>query len=279
MPQSKLDEIKSLLDSAGDDVREAVLVELRRTIPIHLLEKEWNTTAEFVLEAISRSQDITKRGVRGIIAELAFSEYVLKPMRPIWREHKLTGDLPYDALIEDAKGKITIQTKNQRLEKGVPLRTNATMVRRYPDVVDWYVAETQKTRSGKSKKKNKSDIDDALLTVEDEQQSTRPYRFGEFDILSVCLQPSSGDWNRFMYTPARTLIASLKNAALISTFQPVPSLPRFAWTDNLITCIEWVRNPDTCPATQAYIAPPPKAAKLKKKVIKKKKKKKLIRGR
>ena len=204
MPQSKLAEIKSLLDSAGDEVREAVLVELRRTIPIHLLEKEWNTTAEFILEAISRSQDITKRGVRGIIAELAFSEYVLKPMRPIWREHKLTGDLPYDALIEDAQGKITIQTKNQRLVKGIPLHPNATMVRLYPDVEGWFVAETQKTRSGKPKQNNERDIDNALLIDEVELQSTRPYRFGEFDILSVCLQPSSGDGPN-LYTRPREL--------------------------------------------------------------------------
>lgn len=273
MPQSKLAEIKSLLASADDEVKESVLVELRRTIPIHSLEIKWSTTAEFILEAISRSQDITKRGVRGIIAELAFSEYVLKPMRSVWREHQLAGDLPYDALIEDAKGKIRIQTKNQRLVKGIPLRPNATMVRLYPDVEGWFVAETQKTRSGKPKKINASDIDSATLIDEAELQSTRPYRFGEFDILSVCLQPSSGDWTRFMYTPARTLIASTKNPTLISTFQPVPSVPSFAWTNNLVTCIEWVRNPGNCPATQAYIAPPKKAAKLKKKAIKKKKKK------
>lgn len=274
MPQSKVAEIKSLLANADDEDREAVLVELRRSIPIHSLEKEWNTTAEFILEAISRSQDITKRGVRGIIAELAFSEYVLKPMRPIWQEHKLIGDLPYDALIEDDKGKITIQTKNQRLVKGIPLQPNATMVRLYPDVKSWFVAETQKTRSGKPKKSSQSDADNALLIDEVELQSTRPYRFGEFDILSVCLQPSTGDWTQFIYTPARSLIASAKNPALISTFQPVPAIPCFAWTNSLFTCIEWVRNPENCPAIQTYDTPPKKAAKMKKKISKKKKRKK-----
>lgn len=273
MPQSKLEEIKSLLANADDKVKQAVFIELRRTVQIHSLEKEWKTTAEFILEAISRSQDITKRGVRGIIAELAFSEYVLKPMQPTWREHKLDGDLPYDALIEDSKGKITIQTKNQRLIRGTPLRTTATMVRLYPDVADWFVAETQKTRSGKPKKKSEGDIGGTPLLEEADQLSTRPYRFDEFDILSVCLQPSSGDWRRFLYTPARTLIASAKNAALISTFQPVPPTPRFAWTNDLATCIDWVRNPGSCPVTQAYVAPPSKIEEPKKKVTKNKKKK------
>lgn len=236
------------------------------------MEKEWGTTAEFILEAIARSQDITKRGVRGIIAELAFSEYVLKRMHPRWREHKLSGDLPYDSLIEDEKGKITIQTKNQRLVKGVPLCANATLVKRYPDVDGWFVAETQKTRSGKSKKKNETQADAEMLGEKEVQQSTRPYRFGEFDILSVCLHPSTGDWNRFMYAPARTLIASAKNAALISTFQPVPPTPCFAWTDDLETCIEWVRNPASCPATQPYVPLVPKLPKLKKKAAKRKNK-------
>jgi hypothetical protein len=249
MPQSKLEEIRSLLANASDEDKRAIFSDLRSAIHIHSLENDWKTTAEFILEAISRSQDITKRGVRGIIAELAFSEFVLKPMHPIWVEHRLIGDLAYDALIEDTKGKITIQTKNQRLIKGIPLRTTATMVRLYPDVADWYVAETQKTRSGTSKKKNETDNDGALLLATAEQESTRPYRFGEFDILSVCMQPSSGDWSQFLYTPARTLNASAKNPALISTFQPVPPKPCFAWTNDLSECIEWVRNPAICPAT------------------------------
>ena len=29
--------------------------------------------------------------------------------------------------------------------------------------------------------------------------ATRPYRFGEFDILAVSMHPSTNDWNRFMY--------------------------------------------------------------------------------
>lgn len=273
MPQSKLAEIRSLLANADNQIREEIFIELRRTIPIHSLEKAWNTTAEFILEAISRSQDITKRGVRGIIAELAFSEYVLKPMSPVWREHKLQGDLPYDALIEDASGKIKIQTKNQRLDKGVPLQPNATMIKLYPDVANWFLVETQKTRSGKPKKKKGSNVEDTALTDDSGQVSTRPYRFDEFDILSVCLQPSSGDWRRFMYTPARTLIASAKDATLVGTFQPVPPIPCFAWTNDLNTCIEWVRHPENCPPRQPYIAPPPKTKKLKKKSKKRSKKK------
>ena len=254
MPQTKAEEIISLLSDSTDEIRDAVFAELRRTRHVHPIEKQWGTTAEFILEAIARSQDITKRGVRGVIAELAFSEYVLKPIRPRWKEHKLSGDLPYDSLIEDENGAITIQTKNQRLVKGEPLYANANMVKRSPDVQGWFVAETQKTRSGKSKKGSNTTNDGDTIIGNGEQQSTRPYRYGEFDILSVCLHPSTGDWNRFMYTPARTLIASAKDEKLINTFQPVPANPCFAWTDELETCINWVRNPASCPARQTNLA-------------------------
>jgi hypothetical protein len=235
--------VELFLNSLNEYEQRLALDLLRQRLPLHQLEIDWNIRAEFILEAISRSQDITKRGVRGIIAELAFSTYVLNPLKPNWSEVPIIGDQPYDSLIRDQYGDIKIQTKNQRLVKGIPLHPNGACVKNFPHVQGWYVAETQKTRSGKVKP---TDLEDGT-EAEVEEASTRPYRFGEFDILSVCLHPSTGDWTRFMFTPASTLIPSAKNPALMATLQPVPPTSMYAWTDDLRQCIGWVRNPSTMP--------------------------------
>lgn len=212
--------------------------------PIHSLEEEWNIHAEFILEAINRSQDITKRGVRGIIAELAFSTYIIDPIRHIWDEEVLFGDLPYDAKLTNGKNSILIQTKNQRLVKGEPLRPTKTAIKNNPELADWYIAETQKTRSGVKRKKNNSG---ELDSAEVEEVKTRPYRFGEFDILSVCMQPSTGNWKDFMFTPSRTLLPKNDDGSIIATFQPVPAKKIYNWTHDILECIEWVLNPDSMP--------------------------------
>lgn len=237
-----IDELTRLLKQATELEQDQLFAELRKGRTLHRLEREWNTTAEFILEAISRAQDITKRGVRGIIAELAFSEFVLKELKPGFVEQEIVGDLPYDALISDRIGQIKIQTKNQRLEKGVPKRTNAALVTRFPDIDGWFIAEAQKTRSGTART-----AAEGLSAEATANTSTRPYRYGEFDILSVCLHPSTGDWKRFMHTPAKLLVPSVRDGALIATMQPVPTSRAFAWTDDLAECIKWVRHPETCP--------------------------------
>ena len=72
--------------------------------------------------------------------------------------------------------------------------------------------------------------------------ATRPYHFGDFDILAVSLQPSTGDWNRFVFTPASWLLKRKADPDLIEIFQPVSLTPDSYWTDNVNTCIEWNRK-------------------------------------
>jgi hypothetical protein len=90
-----------------------------------------------------------------------------------------------------------------------------------------YVVEVQKTRSGKKDGKN-----------------TRPYRFGDFDILAVNLHPGTGNWERFVFTVGSWLLprakrSDLEESGLIEIFQPVPITPDEYWTDDLGRCIEW----------------------------------------
>ena len=74
-----------------------------------------------------------------------------------------------------------------------------------------------------------------LLTTSD----TRPYRFGDFDVLAVCMHPSTGDWQRFSYTLASWLLPRKEDRRLIQIMQPVASEEDECWTDNLRVCLDW----------------------------------------
>ena len=88
-----------------------------------------------------------------------------------------------------------------------------------------YVVEVQRTRSGL-----------------ENGESTRPYRFGEFDILAVNMHPSTGDWKRFLYTVSSWLLPRPEHTNLIQIMQPVPSRPDEYWTDDLCLCLKWFRS-------------------------------------
>jgi hypothetical protein len=92
--------------------------------------------------------------------------------------------------------------------------------------MDMYVVETQKTRAG-------SDSEGA---------STRPYRFGEFDLLAVSMHPSTNVWDRFMYTVADRLLPNPKKKTDILKFQPVAITPNNDWTDDFHIAVTWLRS-------------------------------------
>jgi hypothetical protein len=218
------DEICQLIDRANEEERRLVLNYLRRRVPLHQLEDEWATTAEAILTAIARSSDLTLRGIRGILAEATFEGTVLPEMELAgWRPIAIVGDQAYDFVLEKAAAQIKIQVKLQRKEKGVPkeyaARSRASLNCPSGTV---YVVEVQKTRSGEKK-----------------GQKTRPYRFGDFDILAVNLHPSTGEWKRFVFTVGNWLLPRREQPELIEIFQPVPDRPDDYWTDDLNTCIGW----------------------------------------
>jgi hypothetical protein len=173
---------------------------------------------------IARSTDLTLRGIRGILAEATFAEIVLPKLKSDgWNVIEILGDQTYDFLLAKDAARVRIQVKLQRTEKGLPkeyaTRSRAAL-KSPPGTI--YVVEVQKTRSGEKK-----------------GQNTRPYRFSDFDILAVNLHPSTGDWNRFLFTVGNWLLASKKQRELIETFQPVPDRPDEYWTDDLNRCIDW----------------------------------------
>jgi hypothetical protein len=141
-----------------------------------------------------------------------------------WRDETPEGDFPYDFLLRDSIGAARTQVKMQRLKDRRPMM--ASQGYKYLPA-DMYVVETQRTRGG---------IDPQT------KRQTRPYRFGEFDILAVSMHPSTNDWSIFMYTVSDWLIPRPEEADLMLKFQPVSKIADLNWTDDFNQCVAWFRS-------------------------------------
>jgi hypothetical protein len=92
--------ISKLIDECPEEDRRALKLYLQRLLP-HPLELAWGIDADTILSAISRSSDLTKRGVRGIIAEAVFVNEIVPAIAGSgWQPVDLSGDHPYDALLK-----------------------------------------------------------------------------------------------------------------------------------------------------------------------------------
>jgi len=218
-----LDQIKELLASCSEENRRELFGLLRREFRIHAIETKLNVQAEVILEAISRASDLTLRGIRGIIAEAAFLVNVVERLNG-WKNITPPGDHPYDFLLSDGSGNMRVQVKMQRQKDQQPMMANKGYKFLPPDM---YVVETQRTRGGTDLKTG---------------ENTRPYKFGDFDILAVSLHPSTNDWSKFLYTVCSWLVPRPENEELLLKFQPVPNQSDENWTDDFLTCVSWLRS-------------------------------------
>lgn len=225
MANLEFEKINELLKQCSVEERREIYQVLRKEFPIHSLEGKLNTSAEVILEAIDRSSDLTLRGVRGVVAEAAFKEYVMTPkIKEGWQDILIVGNPSYDFIVEaPSKPKVRIQVKMQRMKDKRPMRAIEASKKLFSRSTDMWVVETQKTRGGKDGDGN----------------DTRPYRFGEFDILAVSLHPCTNDWAKFFYTVADWLIPDPRNSEMIFKYQPVAMNINEDWTDKLEVCIGW----------------------------------------
>jgi hypothetical protein len=221
---SDIEEIKRLLLLCKPAEREELFRHLRQEIAIHPLEEQLHAKAEIILEAIRRAGGLTLRMIRGVIAQAAFDVEVVERLQA-WQNLPPSGDPPYDFLLTDVTGQVRVQVKLQRSKDSIPwLACQARKsFRHLPSGM--YVVETQKTRGGKKK-----------------GADTRPYRFGEFDVLAVALYPSTQKWDRFMYTVGNWLAPDPGNKKLIFKYQPVASTPDEDWTDDFLTAVARFRS-------------------------------------
>ncbi len=216
-------ELLAIVRKAPVRIQREVLRRLRSQLAIHPLEEELGVPAEVILEAISRSSDLSKRGIRGLIAEAYFKIAVLDELKDA-SDITPSGNQPYDFLVEIDRRTVSIQVKMQRKKGGRPMKANQADRTLPPQD---YVVETQRTRGGRDPR-----------TGED----TRPYRFGEFDILAVSMEPSTGSWSEFRLTLGRWLIPKPDRPKLILKFQPVALEPDDDWTNSFKQCLDWHWN-------------------------------------
>jgi excisionase family DNA binding protein len=220
--EREFERIKRILDSYDQPLRKRVLAYLTSSRELHPIERRLGVTSDVILEALARAGELTIRMFRGVLAEAAFAASVLPELRG-WTEEPAGEGRPFDFLLKDESGLVRVQVKLQRSERGVPIRSASGHA----------IVETQKTRAGQSRKAS-PDAEGA--------GSTRPYRADEFDILAVCMQPSTGRWDDFRYTVARWLHRQKGNPNLLATYQPVSLLSDDDWTNVLKTCIERFRS-------------------------------------
>jgi hypothetical protein len=209
---SEVEEIQRLLAKCSDEQRRQVFNSLRETIPIHPFEAAVNAKAEIILEALARAPDLTIRGIRGIIGEATFAIEVVGKLKG-WRDVTPAGNHSYDTALADAAGTVRVQVKMQRRQNFKPLLKNGEGI-----------VEVQRTRGG-----NRAG------------QATRPYRFGAFDILAVCMEPSHGKWNSFLYIPEHWLLPRPEDPKLVMILQHIPLTPGAIWTDDFDEAVRRLR--------------------------------------
>ena len=110
--ERKTEIVKAMIESLSSQELRTLAVYLRSKVPKHALEHKWGITSELILDAIARAQDITQRGVRGVIAEAVFAADILPNIKH-WKEIEIKGDHPFDFKIqrEPDNREIRIQVK------------------------------------------------------------------------------------------------------------------------------------------------------------------------
>lgn len=224
MNNENLESIRALIALCSEEEQEALFRELRQRHMIHAFEQVIGAPAEMILEAVHRAPELTRRMLRGVIADAAFRTFVVPAMERFgWQDVTPEGNFAYDYMMQDVQGKVSVQVKLQRSERGSPVVKSGE---RFGFEGNVYMTETQKTRTGN-----------------DGEEKTRPYRYGEFDVLAVSMQPSTGQWNRYMYTLGRWLLPG-KGENEMATLQPVSMTPNNFWTDDFATVAAWFRAED-----------------------------------
>ncbi len=216
---NEVEQVLEILQRCSPEQRRQVFDALRKEMPIHRYEEQMNAKAEVILEALARAPELTTRGVRGIIGEATFAIEIAANLLG-WQDVTPPGNHAYDTALKDTVGVVHVQVKMQRRKKGLPWIKRGTGI-----------VEVQRTRSGLRK-----------------GEKTRPYRFGEFDILAVCMEPSHRRWTSFLYAPERWLLPRPDNPALVMIHQPVPLVPDRTWADDFEEAVSRHRSGETRPA-------------------------------
>jgi hypothetical protein len=240
--EQALASIRQLLKQCSPEEQQALFDELRQRHRIHELENVINAPAEVILDAIHRAPEITLRNLRGVIADAAFNPYAARTLSQHgWRDTTPTGNHAYDYQLSDDVSDITIQVKLQRSKAGAPLVEKGA---KYGFLGQVFIVEPQRTRTGTDNNNN----------------ATRLYRYGDFDILAVCMYPSTQEWHHFMFTLQKWLLPNRRRnnqPGEIAPLQPVSMQPDEFWTDDFTVAAQWLRTNDNGKNMSQLLQPKP----------------------
>ncbi|MFO1204367.1 MAG: hypothetical protein U1E63_01180 [Burkholderiales bacterium] len=122
MSDTNLLAMRELLAQCSPEEQEALFKELRQRHLIHEFERVIGAPAEMILEALHRAPELTRRMLRGVIADAAFRTFVVPAVEPSgWLDVTPEGNFAYDYKLDDGQGSVTVQVKLQRSKRGAPV--------------------------------------------------------------------------------------------------------------------------------------------------------------
>lgn len=226
MSEADVQAIHELLKRCTPEEEREVFLGLRKRHTIHELETLMGASAETILEALHRASELTRWMLRGVIADAAFRTNVVPRLADHgWEDDTPEGNFAFDYRLRDRLGPITVQVKLQRSNRfGVPVVASGEP---YDMGEQVHVVETQKTRTGN-----------------EGGAKTRPYKYGEFDVLAVSMQPYTKRWDTFKFTLGRWLLAEGESNQEIAKKQPVAMKPSEFWTEDFNEAASWFHSED-----------------------------------
>lgn len=154
MSEAALVAIRELIAQCTPEELAALFRELRARHLIHEFEEVIGAPAEMILEALHRAPELTRRMLRGVIADAAFRQFVVVPLAAAgWHDVTPVGNFAFDYQVDDGQGAMTVQVKLQRSERGAPVVKRGE---RYGFGDSVHIVETQKTRTGTDGEENQT---------------------------------------------------------------------------------------------------------------------------
>src|SRR5688572_5879842 len=122
MADANLIAVRDLLTKCSALEQETLFKELRQRHLIHEFEQIIGAPAEMILEAVHRAPELTRRMLRGVIADAAFRTFVVPAVKPSgWDDVTPQGNFAFDYKLDDGQGPVTVQVKLQRSALGKPV--------------------------------------------------------------------------------------------------------------------------------------------------------------
>src|SRR5690606_16123368 len=116
--------LESILKCSPEE-RTLLFRQLRKTQVIHEFEEVIGAPAEMILEAVHRAPELTRRMLRGVIADASFRTFIIPTLQKRgWEDITPPGNFAYDYMLKDDQGPLKVQVKLQRSERGAPVRKN-----------------------------------------------------------------------------------------------------------------------------------------------------------